>query len=240
MLDVKTGKASFFLHYTSRAIAKLPTNFLSCEAVQPPPAIRRWFSPRTGGSRGIGLALVQDCPTSQCTSRANAECKVPESCSHPSAIWGTDFRQSKRQKSFMVPPTALIQAMLKGKTFSRVVAAARTDSEALQAGSSCDFFFSTVLSPVRLFPRASPISSFPPLSNLSLSHLFSHRTYLCRSDLPYIFYRTPCQHQTHLYFSPNYVQFLLLDLQPPRGPPPPPPPPPRLLLLKYTLSHTTL
>ena len=78
-LDVKTRKASLFFRLTSRATANLPTSFLSCQAVQITPWYQRVVSPRTGGSRGIGLALVQDCPTSRRTSRANAEYKVPQS-----------------------------------------------------------------------------------------------------------------------------------------------------------------
>ena len=66
------------------------------------------FVPRTGGSRGIGLALVQATVFS----------------------WK---RCPKWHASFTCVFWSKLQAILKGKSFSRVVAAARTDSEPLQA-----------------------------------------------------------------------------------------------------------
>lgn len=187
-LDVKTRKASLFFRLTSRATANLPTSFLSCQAVQITPWYQRVVftkdgrQPRHWPGLGAGLSDITTHLTGQCRIQSSTILLI-KFCSYSRQ----KLHQSTRQKPYMVPPTAFIQAMLKGKTFSRVVAAARTDSEALQASSSCEFLF---------LHRAFPRPPLPPVSNLSL------RAHLCQSDLPYFLHRTLCQYQTYLYPSP--------------------------------------
>lgn len=115
--------------------------------------------PRHWPGLGAGLSDITTHLTGQCRIQSSTILLV-KFCSYS----GQKLHQSTKQKSYMVPPTALIQAMLKGKTFSRVVAAARTDSEALQASSSCEFLF---------LHCAFPRPPLPPASNLSLSELIS-------------------------------------------------------------------